>query len=94
MNTGQAGDIGDLIEDAGIHRRENGCAGIDPCRDQHPGFFRRRNFPEVVVDSIDLHVRLEFHRSTSDAKNGLQCRSRSLTPTTYSSEEGLTRIVK
>ena len=53
MDAGQAGDVGDLIEDPTIHGTQNGRARINSRRDQHALFLGRWNFPQVVVDAVD-----------------------------------------
>ncbi len=83
MDTGETGHVGDLIEDAPIHRTENRRAGVDASRDQHARFFRGRNFPEVVVDLDDLHIGVQFHTSSRMLKKASNVVLGHSIPSTY-----------
>ena len=49
-NTGQGGDIADLLEHPIVHRVHEGVGGIDAGRHQHPRFVGDGEFPDSVAD--------------------------------------------
>jgi hypothetical protein len=61
LNAWQAGNVGDLIKDALIHRLQNARRPINTCGHEHSRFFRRRDFPDFVGDPVHLHAGVQLH---------------------------------
>ncbi len=67
----QAGDIGDLIEHAAVHRGQNGFGRINTSGYQHAGLLRRGNFPDLIVDLVNaIAVEVSRHVQTYVKQSG------------------------